>query len=204
MTDQSVIKGDAMRKSDEEKRERILKAAIALFAARGFENASVADIATEADVAKGTVYLYFPSKDALIDQVYDYCHEQDAAACAKGLDGIDKAAEKLCLRMENAIRYALAHPQEAAVERMYLSLPSRSGTGTSYVRQPLHFKAVDAIMRRGVAKGELKDLPTTLLGEIFFSIGGAFYFYLIANPGLAEDAGLWEKAYQTVHDCLAR
>ncbi len=193
-----------MRKADEEKRERILKAAIALFAARGFENASVADIANEADVAKGTVYLYFPSKDALIDQAYDHCHEQDAMACAKGLDGIEGAPAKLCRRMENAIRYALAHPEEAAIERMYLSSPSRSGAGTSYARQKLHFKAVDAIMRQGVAKGELKDLPTTLLGEIFFSIGAAFYFYLIANPNLAEDAGLWEKAYQTVRDCLAR
>ncbi len=193
-----------MRKADEEKRERILKAAIALFAARGFENTSVADIANEADVAKGTVYLYFPSKDALIDQAYAHCHEQDATACAEGLDGVGGATEKLCLRMENAIRYALAHPEEAAIERMYLSLPSRSAAGTSYVRQPLHFKAVDAIMRQGVAKGELKDLPTTLLGEIFFAIGAAFYFYLIANPNLAEDAGLWEKAYQTVRDCLAR
>src|SRR5947209_16908329 len=43
----------------------ILDAARRVFAARGFEGASVDDIARRARVAKGTVYLYYPSKRAL-------------------------------------------------------------------------------------------------------------------------------------------
>lgn len=45
-----------------DKRERILKAAIEVFAHRGFENSSVSDVANHAGVANGTVYLYFKNK----------------------------------------------------------------------------------------------------------------------------------------------
>ena len=49
-----------------EKRNLILKAATKLFARRGFFNAQVADVAREAGVAAGTVYLYFQGKDDLL------------------------------------------------------------------------------------------------------------------------------------------
>jgi AcrR family transcriptional regulator len=46
---------------------QILDAAASVFARRGFEEARVDDVAAEAGLAKGTVYLYFRSKDALIE-----------------------------------------------------------------------------------------------------------------------------------------
>ncbi len=45
-----------------DKKERILKAAIEVFAHRGFENSSVSDVASHAGVANGTVYLYYKNK----------------------------------------------------------------------------------------------------------------------------------------------
>src|SRR3954465_13233821 len=46
-----------------DKRERILSAAERIFARHGFFAAKVSDVATEAGVADGTIYLYFKSKD---------------------------------------------------------------------------------------------------------------------------------------------
>ena len=46
-----------------DKREAILRAAITVFAKKGFFCAQVADVARAAGVAAGTVYLYFRSKD---------------------------------------------------------------------------------------------------------------------------------------------
>src|SRR3979409_1494481 len=48
------------------KRDAILRAAIDVFAGRGYFNAQVADVARAAGVAAGTVYLYFKSKDDLL------------------------------------------------------------------------------------------------------------------------------------------
>ena len=50
------------------KRMRILQAAIEIFAIKGYSIATIADIAKKADVASGTVYLYFRNKDDLLIQ----------------------------------------------------------------------------------------------------------------------------------------
>jgi TetR/AcrR family fatty acid metabolism transcriptional regulator len=55
----------------EPKRERILDAAIKVFAAEGFYNAKVSQIAQAAGVADGTIYLYFKSKDDLLIQLFE-------------------------------------------------------------------------------------------------------------------------------------
>lgn len=54
-----------------DKREAILRAAIKLFARKGFFNSKVADIAGEAGIADGTVYLYFKGKDEILHSIFD-------------------------------------------------------------------------------------------------------------------------------------
>ena len=53
------------------KRDTILRAAIDVFAERGYFNAQVADVARAAGVAAGTVYLYFRSKDDLLVSIFE-------------------------------------------------------------------------------------------------------------------------------------
>jgi TetR/AcrR family fatty acid metabolism transcriptional regulator len=54
-----------------DKREAILRAAIKVFARNGYFNSKVADIAAEAGIADGTVYLYFKSKDEILHSIFD-------------------------------------------------------------------------------------------------------------------------------------
>src|SRR5438309_4826150 len=54
-----------------DKRERILTAAERIFARHGFFAAKVSDVAKEAGVADGTIYLYFKSKDDLLISVFE-------------------------------------------------------------------------------------------------------------------------------------
>jgi AcrR family transcriptional regulator len=49
----------------DDKRDRILSAATTVFAERDFHRVQVSDVAARAGVGKGTVYLYFPTKDHL-------------------------------------------------------------------------------------------------------------------------------------------
>src|SRR5262245_29543910 len=53
------------------KRDAILRAAIDVFADRGFFHAQVADVARAAGIAAGTVYLYFRSKDDLLISIFE-------------------------------------------------------------------------------------------------------------------------------------
>lgn len=53
----------------EQRRERIFEAAIELFRLKGFDATTVEEIAEAADVAKGTFFNYFPSKEALLGEL---------------------------------------------------------------------------------------------------------------------------------------
>jgi AcrR family transcriptional regulator len=58
-------------KKSEETRQRILTAALAIFRERGFEKATMREIAEAAEVATGAAYYYFDSKDALVMAFYE-------------------------------------------------------------------------------------------------------------------------------------
>ena len=55
-----------------QKRERLLNKAYELFTTKGFTNTSISDIVENADVAKGTFYLYFKDKYDLKDKLVEY------------------------------------------------------------------------------------------------------------------------------------
>ncbi len=57
-------------RSSSDKRERILEAAIRVFAQGGFYATRVSDIAKEAGVADGTIYLYFENKDDVLISIF--------------------------------------------------------------------------------------------------------------------------------------
>ena len=58
------------RKKDSEKRKRILDSAIKVFARTGYSDARMQDVAKEADVSHGTVYVYFKNKDTLFVSIF--------------------------------------------------------------------------------------------------------------------------------------
>jgi AcrR family transcriptional regulator len=64
-----------LRKS-EETRTKILEAALAIFKERGFERATMREIAASAGVAVGAAYYYFESKDAIVMAFYQRAQEQ--------------------------------------------------------------------------------------------------------------------------------
>ena len=59
-----------MSSSSNNKREKIIEAALALFAERGYHGTNVPDIAKMANVGTGTIYRYFKNKETLVNAVY--------------------------------------------------------------------------------------------------------------------------------------
>ena len=77
------------------KREAILRAAIKVFAGKGYFNSKVADIAAKAGIADGTVYLYFKSKDEILHSIFDRAMEEFIAEGKRELEGISGAGARL-------------------------------------------------------------------------------------------------------------
>src|SRR5688572_32013958 len=93
----SRIKGSAQsaRTVVADKREAILRAAIKVFAAKGYFNSKVSDIAGEAGIADGTVYLYFKSKDEILHSIFDQAMERFIAEGRSELANIKSPVDKL-------------------------------------------------------------------------------------------------------------
>jgi TetR/AcrR family transcriptional regulator, fatty acid metabolism regulator protein len=78
-----------------DKREAILRAATSVFAHNGYFNSKVADIAREAGVADGTVYLYFKSKEDILHSIFDRSVEEALDAAKNEVKQLSDPREKL-------------------------------------------------------------------------------------------------------------
>jgi TetR/AcrR family fatty acid metabolism transcriptional regulator len=100
----------ASRNSTADKRTAILRAATRVFARNGYFNSKVADIARAADVADGTVYLYFKSKEEILHSIFDQNMAEAIAAGRKLIDRVRDPREKLR-------RIALLHLERLGADR---------------------------------------------------------------------------------------
>ena len=78
-----------------DKREAILRAATRVFARNGYFNSKVADIASAAGVADGTVYLYFKSKEEILHSIFDRSVDTAVADAREQLNKLKDPGEKL-------------------------------------------------------------------------------------------------------------
>ena len=78
-----------------DKREAILRSAVKVFAQKGFFNSKVSDVASEAGIADGTVYLYFKSKDEILHSIFDQAMAVFIDEGKRELAVLDKPADRL-------------------------------------------------------------------------------------------------------------
>jgi AcrR family transcriptional regulator len=92
-------RGDGPTKGERTK-QRIVETAAELFNTRGYQGTAVTDVAEAADLEKGAVYNYFPTKDALA--MAAFAHNADALldAIGKRVDAVDGPVEQLLAMLE--------------------------------------------------------------------------------------------------------
>lgn len=78
-----------------DKYQRIIQAAIKVFSQKGFFNSKVADVAKEADVADGTIYLYFKNKDDVLLSIFEHSMDHFISLMKNELSSIEAPEDKL-------------------------------------------------------------------------------------------------------------
>ena len=190
-----------MRKSVET-RDRIVKAAISVFGQVGYDAAAMSEVATQAGVAKGTLYLYFPSKEKLFEEIYLQCLAERLQACGVDTEERLSVMEKLCRRLRNGTRWELAEPVKNRLVRAYLTHPV-FGKQVENVVESLNTQALTPIFQHGITSGELRALPLALLMEMYIRFGSAVYYYIEKHPEDAENETLWQAIYASLKGCMA-
>lgn len=83
------------QKKKQLKREKIIEAAVKIFAQKGFYTANVKDVAREAGVADGTIYLYFKNKDDLLISLFEHKMQEILLRFEKVIKDISDPLEQL-------------------------------------------------------------------------------------------------------------
>jgi AcrR family transcriptional regulator len=124
----AVAKRRRVIKPAAKRREEIVAAALRLFQDKGFEATTVQDIAEAAEVAAGTVYLYFSSKGDILRGIHEVFHEgmhhrleQVSEQLLEGLqDGTVAYATAIDQSIDATAEYMLDHRAETTVICRYL------------------------------------------------------------------------------------
>ena len=104
----------------EDKRSRILKAAVKVFAQKGFYNAKVAEIAQNAGVADGTIYLYFKNKDEILISIFDEEMASFITKAKKEIEGSSDIIEKIRVFVRTHLGFVRKNPELAQVLQVEL------------------------------------------------------------------------------------
>lgn len=111
----STSRAKVAKRSDADSRERILAAAQRLFAESGFEGASTKAIAAAAGVPSGLVFYYFPTKEQLIDAVFEHNVASDMASVVQLAQTAGSKHEALFTVLLGLFRWLAAHRDQAYI-----------------------------------------------------------------------------------------
>jgi TetR/AcrR family fatty acid metabolism transcriptional regulator len=154
---------------DENKHQKILQAAIKVFSEKGFYNSRVSEIAKEANVADGTIYLYFKNKDDILISLF----EEEFAKIVRDMRA-ELAREKDAL--QKIKRFAITHLSIVSLhphlaEVMGVEVRQSTKFMKEYVNQPFieYLNIIRSVVIEGQEKGLLrKDLTPGVMKRAFF------------------------------------
>jgi TetR/AcrR family transcriptional regulator, fatty acid metabolism regulator protein len=152
-----------------DKREAILRAAIKVFAQKGYFSSKVADIAGEAGIADGTVYLYFKSKDEILHSIFDRAMEEFIAEGKREIGEISDVKDKLR-------RIASLHLEKLGADRdlaIVFQVELRGSTKFMEEFSAAGFAGYLDIIRATFAEGQQQglfrtDLKPIICAKIFY------------------------------------
>jgi AcrR family transcriptional regulator len=150
-----------------DKRTQIIEASIDLFANSGFWNTPTSKITKHAKVSTGTLFNYFTSKDALIDEVYLQLKQEQATHIAAGYpaDGsVKERSEHLWFRY---IDWGIHFPVRYRLLKQLKLSDLISETARQQSMSEWGFSS--SLLPDGVATGVFRDIPTELIGMLCFA-----------------------------------
>ncbi len=181
-------KSTRRKEQGEMTKKKIYETARRLFVEHGIDSVSIEDIVTAVGIARGTFYVHFESKDALISSmISEYVDrvDMDYEDFIKALPPDAPAAELLATvvgKVCDVIEHDVGYDTIKTLYKVQLTGVSHAQDASGYKRALYHL--VEMIIEKGVARGEFKALlPVEKLSKhLVLAIRGLTYEWCIRYP----------------------
>jgi len=172
-----------------DKRERILDAAVRVFAKKGFYATRVSEVAKAAGVADGTIYLYFKSEDELLVSLFEDRVERLLAFMAREVPAAASASEKLRRIIEMQLGLLEGERDLAEVITVIIRQSTKLMKEYAAPKFTAYLDAIARVVADGQATGELRSdvSPHLAARAIFGALDGIAMTWAL---GKADRGGL--------------
>jgi AcrR family transcriptional regulator len=157
MTKSSATKEEMVR---EFRIREILEAACRVVARYGFQGATIDRVAEEAGIAKGTIYLYFHTKEELLKAAVEQGIQTFTDQVRTAVEEVHKPLEKLCRLVDVSLKLSDAHRdffKTLLLERNFLAAAPNHPEATRMLDLYLtHIRLIEDVIQAGVSAGILR------------------------------------------------
>jgi TetR/AcrR family fatty acid metabolism transcriptional regulator len=154
---------------DKDKAEQIIDAAVRVFARHGYFNSRVSDIAREAGIASGTIYLYFKTKDEILVTLFRERMAQWVAYARQEIAGEADALAKLRRLVFLHFKVLEDNPDLAEVIQVELRQGHKFFRGASAHEVSAYFDLIQSVLEDGIGAGLIRDdVPPKLATKMLF------------------------------------
>jgi AcrR family transcriptional regulator len=188
-----------MKKSEETK-ARILEAALAVFGERGFEQATMREIAAKAGVAVGAAYYYFDSKDAIVMAFYEQAQSEMGPAIDQKLNHSHTLKDRLHAVIVHKFDYFA--PNRSLLGALSAHADPRHPL-SPFSQQTASIRQADlALFIRAVEESKVK-LPRRIAPYLprllwLYQMGLILYWVYDSSPGQRRTTLLFDKTLQMI------
>ncbi len=157
------------RRRNEARPSEIVAAALTVFSERGFAAARLDDVAERAGIAKGTIYLYFATKEELFEAVVREAISPVLDRMSGALALPDISCRELVEHIIRTMYAQIVATERREILRLLVAEAKRFPNLVSFYHREVisRGKAIASeILRRGVASGEFRDGPASRTPEV--------------------------------------
>lgn len=181
-------------------RALILERALELFSTKGYFNTSVHDIRKAADISIGSIYHYFPSKEAIAKAIYDDFLEGLGETMTAIIDSYDSTAQ----RCRVAIRrlFEIAETDPAAMEFIIHAKHRDFLPDHLAICSALPFTLMKDMVEQGIERGDIRQTDPVIASAVLF--GGPIRLICLRLDGIYEESlvdqleDVWQLAWRAV------
>lgn len=169
------------RKLNPERRAQFLDAALTLFVQNGVAGTSTAAIAKKAGAASGTLFLYFPTKQALIDELASEIAREQSEHIQALLTAPHRSAKQSFFTIwMGSLRWFLDHPD--AYHYIQQVRNAKLLTPETVKETEKHFAYYFTAIHQGRVDGSLKPYPVELIGAVLYQDIVAVMELIVGQP----------------------